>query len=124
MLLAFALWKNARDSKRAVWGIGLRVFSAFDSRVLSVRPVKTELYCRLLVPLDAPFHKVPNDTPAVKLAAYTVRNGRVPRSNNHLGVSVLFSRASRGTRSRQRQFCLYPGEPTAAGVNTLKRRKS
>ena len=116
MLLAFALWKNARDSKRAIWGIGFCVFSAFDSRVLSVRPVKTEISHSLLVPLDALLHKVPNDTPAVKLAAYTVRNGRVPRSNNHLGVSVLLNGASRGTRSRQRQFCLYPGEPTAAGV--------
>ena len=58
----------------------------------------------LLVPLNAPAHKVPNDTPAVKLAGYTVRQESVLRSNSHLGVSVLLAGALRGTRSPRTKF--------------------
>ena len=104
LYLPFLLWKNLRGSKRAIWGIGFRVFSAFDNFVLYVRPAKTEIRHSLLVPLNAPAHKVPNDTPAVKLAGYTVRQESVLRSNSHLGVSVLLAGALRGTRSPRTKF--------------------
>ena len=114
--LAFFLLRTFfRGSKRAIWGIGFRVFSAFDNGVLSVRPAKTEIRHSLLVPLNAPAHKVPNDTPAVKLAGYTVRQESVLRSNSHLGVSVLLAGALRGTRSPRRDSCSLSGR-TAQGV--------
>ena len=113
----FLLWKNLRGSKRAIWGIGFRVFSAFDNGVLSVRPAKAEIRHSLLVPLNAPAHKVPNDTPAVKLAGYTVRQESVLRSNSHLGVSVLLAGAYKGnTKPANEISVLCPGEQHRASV--------
>ena len=106
-----------RGSKRAIWGIGFRVFSAFDNGVLSVRPAKTEIRHSLLVPLNAPAHKVPNDTPAVKLAGYTVRQESVLRSNSHLGVSVLLAGAYKGnTKPANEISVLCPGEQHRTSV--------
>ena len=116
--LAFFLLRTFfRGSKRAIWGIGFRVFSAFDNGVLSVRPAKTEIRHSLLVPLNAPAHKVPNDTPAVKLAGYTVRQESVLRSNSHLGVSVLLAGAYKGnTKPANEISVLCPGEQHRASV--------
>ena len=69
----------------------------------------------LLVPLNAPAHKVPNDTLTVKLAGYTVRQESVLSSNSHLSVSVLLAGALRGTRSPRRDSCSLSGR-TAQGV--------
>ena len=113
----FLLRTFFRGSKRAIWGIGFRVFSAFDNCVLSVRPAKTEIRHSLLVPLNAPAHKVPNDTPAVKLAGYTVRQESVLRSNSHLGVSVLLAGAYKGnTKPANEISVLCPGEQHRASV--------
>ena len=113
----FLLRTFFRGSKRAIWGIGFRVFSAFDNGVLSVRPAKTEIRHSLLVPLNAPAHKVPNDTPAVKLAGYTVRQESVLRSNSHLGVSVLLAGAYKGnTKPANEISALCPGEQHRASV--------
>ena len=123
--LAFFLLRTFfRGSKRAIWGIGFRVFSAFDNGVLSVRPAKTEIRHSLLVPLNAPAHKVPNDTPAVKLAGYTVRQESVLRSNSHLGVSVLLAGAYKGnTKPANEISVLCPGEQHRAQLSNLEKTR-
>ena len=120
----FLLWKNLRGSKRAIWGIGFRVFSAFDNGVLSVRPAKIEIRHTLLVPLNAPAHKVLSDTPTVKLAGYTVRQESVLRSNSHLGVSVLLAGAYKGnTKPANEISVLCPGEQHRAQLSNLEKTR-
>ena len=123
--LAFFLLRTFfRGSKRAIWGIGFRVFSAFDNGVLSVRPAKTEIRHSLLVPLNAPAHKVLSDTPTVKLAGYTVRQESVLRSNSHLGVSVLLAGAYKGnTKPANEISVLCPGEQHRAQLSNLEKTR-
>ena len=87
--LSFDPPEKRQGFSHAVWGIGLRVFSVLNHLVVSVRPGKDRNRCSFLVPLDAPAHKVPNDTPAAKLADTTVRCESFQGSNSSLGVSVL-----------------------------------
>ena len=122
--LSFDPPEKRQGFSHAVWGIGLRVFSVLNHLVVSVRPGKDRNRCCFLVPLDAPARKVPNDTPAAKLADTTVRHECLSSSNSSLGVSVLLAGALRGTRNPQNVFLSFTGRTDTRGCPTLKRRVS
>ena len=107
-----------------LWGIGFCVFSAFDNRVLSVRPAKTETGCRLLVPLNALLHKVANDTPAVKLAAYTVRSKSIIALKHYLRRVCIVQWGIKGNTKPTNSFLSLSGRTDRSGCPTLKRRES
>ena len=107
-----------------LWGIGLRVFSVLNHLVVSVRPGKDRNRCSFLVPLDAPAHKVPNDTPAAKLADTIVKYENFRSSNSSLGVSVLIRWGAKGNTKPAKVFLSFTGRTDRAECPTLKRRVS